>query len=158
VGQPTWRQIAPASGTLGVPSAQGKRWTLALDYLPPQKLIRIVADDSVTIELAQGARSGPDGDPALTFDSGGSTLPVAHAPRGALIGRIGGSTADMSQPKASEAATIPSAAMIFFAAGRDCIFRIPAGVEGGLFLSVNETAERIGHVAGAFTVTIYEAV
>ncbi|WP_428671111.1 hypothetical protein [Reyranella sp.] len=82
----------------------------------------------------------------------GTTL-VPSAPRGALIARIGGSTADQG-PDPSETAP----ARIVFAIGRKCVFTVPEKPTGSLFLGVNDDPSRMADVSGAILVDIYEAI
>jgi hypothetical protein len=86
-----------------------------------------------------------------TFSPTGSPI-VASAPFGALIARIGGSTADTGP----DVATTPS--RIFFSAGRQCVFVVPATPAGSLFLGINDDPARMIGVTGSLLVNIYEAV
>jgi len=79
---------------------------------------------------------GPSAAPPVTPQgtTTGTQL-VSSAPRGALIARIGGSTAD----QVADAATTPPARVIF-SIGRKCVFMVPDKPAGSLFLGVNESA------------------
>jgi hypothetical protein len=102
-----------------------------------------VADCSADGDFAATARG------AAPFSG---TLPVASAPPGALIARLGGSTADQTP----DSATPPS--RIVFAIGRRCVFTVPAAPTGSLFLGVNDDPSRMAAVTGRLVVNIFEAL
>jgi hypothetical protein len=79
-------------------------------------------------------------------------LPVGAAPRGALIARIGGSTADQGADSASPPARI------VFSIGRKCIFTVPTAPAGSLFLGVNDAPAHMAEVTGQLFVNIFEAL
>lgn len=85
---------APPAGPASAappPFAVTGLWLRVVDLLPAKRLIRIVASGSWS-DLRGGTAVGPDGylDLSLTAEH----LIYADAPLGALIGKIGGSTAD----------------------------------------------------------------
>ncbi len=157
--QPAWRLIVEKKQ---IPDPQNAQWTQVLDYANPTKLLKIVVvnqngePDPTKTWQPKGFPAGgcsADGDyenkqsPQIT----GSPLLVS-APRGALIGRIGGSTADQSV----DASTNPS--RIIFAVGRFCVLAVPTAPVGALFLAVNDSPERMGGVTQNLSVNIYEAL
>jgi hypothetical protein len=145
MGQPSWRRIAPAAGGhLMVPEAAGILWTRALDYLIPGKLIRITVISPVPSWRPEGLTCGPDGDPAAAK----ADLPVSGAARGALVGRIGGSTADLTSDNR----------MLLFSVGRVCVLKVPDEKHGGLFLGVNDKPELAINLQGSLEVAIDEAI
>src|SRR5580700_5313684 len=159
MAQPMWRKIVPE---LAVPEA-GKQWKLALEMLTVGRIMKVevvVAPTRVPPELGEwipqefAAACSADGD----FDgTARGTRPtgtplVASTPLGALIARIGGSTADQTV----DTAQTPS--RLIFAIGRKCIFTVPASPVGSLFLGVNDDPIRMAGVNGRLLVDIYEAV
>jgi len=212
MAQPSWRQIKRVM----VPERDGSLWTPALDYITPGKLYRIVvearlfgpaADSDPPAASDPGApppASAPappatdqhwtpesgtectaDGDPALQR-SGSLTLDSC-AP-GALIAKIGGSTADLKPDKDR---------LLLFSVGRHCVFSVPvapvqasapvavqpaqtwpapapvasqpaqtgpvpAPVDpskvGSLYLGMNDTKDTRKNVKGQLEVTIFEAL
>src|SRR5215475_3664600 len=91
MGQPTWRQAR----TLNVPEQGGLQWTLGLDFVTPGKLIKIQVEVNTTWTPEGFALPcGADGDSSGAIQR--DNLMVPNAPIGALIGRIGGSTADQT--------------------------------------------------------------
>jgi len=156
--QPVWRKIA---SEVVVPEA-GKQWKLALDYLVAGKIMML----EVVIDAARGVPGtwtphgftgacSPDGDfdGTLRGDEARAGTPlVASAPIGALVARIGGSTADQTLDSGT---TLPR---IAFAVGRKCVFSVPTTAAGSLFLGVNDDPSRMALVAGELRVSIYEAI
>ena len=101
-------------------------WLLAVEDLDGLGVLRIRAEAAWSLRgMFDCGADGTAGTPAPL----GQRL-VASAALAALVGRIGGSTADLPQPAA--AASVP------FAVGSYCEIAIPAGgAAGPLFLSVN---------------------
>jgi hypothetical protein len=78
---------------------------------------------------------------------------LAGAPSGCLIGRLGGSSVDMT----ADSGTSPS--RIIFSVGRLCVLVVPDSVKGGaLFLGANDTADGMASVMGQLEVNVYEAL
>lgn len=145
MGQPTWRPVR----TLDVPEQAGLQWTPVLDLVTPGKILKV--------EVAVNATWTPDGFTApcgADGDSSGSiqrdNLMVPNAPLGALIGRIGGSTADQTADVNRN--------MLLFSVGRFCVLQIPDTAKGSLFLGVNDRAVCMSRVQGQLSVTISEAL
>jgi hypothetical protein len=130
-----WRPIV----TLKVPEVKTV-WTPALDYLVPNRLYRILVKDGKATWTLHGSKSdcGPDGLHVLPRT--GDPI-CASSPYGALIGKIGGGTAD-------KLGTI-------FSIGRYCVYRITDPVKPGpLYLGVNDQYESMTEVAGQIEVAI----
>ncbi len=170
--QPVWRKIVTE---LQVPKTENLLWTMALEYLTPGKIMKIevVVDAARTVERAgnQVAISGnwtpagfhaacaADGDMAGTAreQPAAGSLPVTAASPGALIARIGGSTADLG------ADTPPppppgTSARIVFSVGRMCVFTVPTNPTGSLFLGINIDPNRMTGTTGFQVVNMYEAL
>jgi hypothetical protein len=92
----------------------------------------------------------PVASPTAALTAGTPLVP--SAPRGALIARIGGSTAD----QVADTATPP--ARVVFSIGRKCVFTVPDKPAGSLFLGVNDDPSRMADVSGVLAVDIYEAI
>lgn len=159
--QPVWRKIISEKA---IPEAQGIPWTLVMESPTPGKLMKI----EVLVDLARnpptaGTWTPQDFANACTADgditgvalgarqSPGTPL-IASAPIGALIGRIGGSTADQTLDNGTPPARIG------FAVGRICILSVPDKPVGALFLGVNDAATRMAGLTGSLVVNIYEAI
>jgi len=160
VPQPVWRKIV---SEVAVPEP-GKQWKLALDYLTAGRImmLEVLIDPTRnppvpgtwTPDGFSGACS-PDGDFAGTLHgdrSNSGALLVPSAPPGALIARIGGSTADQTL----DTGATPS--RIMFSVGRKCVFSVPSTPTGSLLLGVNDDPSRMALVTGQLLVNIYEAV
>jgi hypothetical protein len=156
--QPVWRIIA---SELVVPEPH-KQWKLALEYLTAGKVLMLeVVEDTARNIVAEWTPAGftapcsPDGDFEARLRGAASISgnpPVASAPLGALIARIGGSTADQNQ----DTGTAP--ARVAFSIGRKCVFTVPTSPTGSLFLGVNDDPSRMAQVTGQLRVNIFEAV
>jgi hypothetical protein len=161
MAQPIWRKIV---SELSVPEPQ-KQWKLALDAVTVGKLMMIevvIAPGRNPPETGSWtpqdfvAACSADGD--LSGEARGATTPtgtplVSSAPLGALIARIGGSTADQTLDTST---TTPS--RIVFSVGCRCVFTVPNSPTGSLYLGVNDDPSRMAHVAGHLLVNIHEAV
>lgn len=144
---PRWSGVC----TMNVPGNEQVSWVPALDYLTAGRLYRIHVpqeenkEQRWTPEGSSGCTA--DGDPDLTRV--GVELPMPNVAVGALIGRIGGSTADMAADKDR---------MLIFAIGRYCVFQAPqAPTIGALFLGSNESRSSIVRFDGSLNVTIEQA-
>jgi hypothetical protein len=156
--QPAWRLIVQ---NRPIPDPQAVSWTPILDYAPPGKLLKIVVVEDPNANPPVIGKWRPkdfpadgcsaDGDYENKQSTTGTPL-VASAPRGALIGRIGGSTADQTP----DANTAPN--RILFAVGRYCVLMVPQSPAGALFLGVNDSPDRMGNVANNLYVNIYEGL
>jgi hypothetical protein len=88
-----------------------------------------------------------DGNPALSRNGG---LVIDGCAPGALIGKIGGSTADLKPDKDK---------VILFSVGRHCVFSVTeAAKTGALYLGINDGREGLTGVQGQLEVTICEAL
>ena len=87
-------------------------------------------------------RCTADGETALD-----RTVLLPAAPAGALIAKIGGSSADTTVDK------IP-----LFAVGRHCVFTVEAGKAGTLYLGVNDAVGSMARLTGSLTVRLWEAL
>jgi len=165
--QPVWRQVAQAEVPSPTkPPEEKSRWVLALELAPAGKTMKIeVTGDKDGNKRTWTPKSfstacSADGDIAGAQKADpqpSSAMPVAGAPRGALIGRIGGSTAD-NFPPASQGNPVPPAPYVLFPVGRKCVIAVPATLVGSLFLGVNDEQAQMAEVQGSLLVTIYEAV
>jgi hypothetical protein len=147
---PTWREIAK----IDVPAEPGVVWTPALDYVTPGKLYLIKVDPDANGNAQKwspesGEPCTADGDASLTQSTTAAPLPGCSL--GALIARIGGSTADMPGDKEK---------LLLFSAGRHCVFLQPADTakSGALYLGVNDASSSAAKLKGKLVVHIYSAL
>jgi hypothetical protein len=68
---------------------------------------------------------------------------------GALLAKIGGSTADLKPEKDK---------VVLFAVGRHCVFTVEATKAGTLYLGVNDTLDCLVRVRGQLEITLPEAL
>jgi hypothetical protein len=109
-------------------------WTLAEDYiLGPIKLkIEVVNPDAVWQSFAEtSCKAG-----GSIRNDAAALLPVA--PIGALIGKLGGSTADLPVAIGSTAPTMPPGVRLF-AVGTFAVIEVAKTDSGPLFLTMNDT-------------------
>jgi hypothetical protein len=144
-------------------AAGGSFWTLAQEFVPGSRLlrIRVVAKDHDGNNVpalwrhSRDVAFGPDGDPVVTERTCGPDGDPAVRERtgmlctgaacGALIGKIGGSTGDI--PDSAGGSSGPYAGKKVFAVGKECILSLTAATDGGpLFLTMNDKPEAFpGH-------------
>jgi hypothetical protein len=160
MAQPMWRKIVHE---LEVPEP-GKQWKVALDFVTVGKLMKVeVVVDVARTPPQPGTWTPPGFADACSTDGdlsgmarGTTPLPgaplLSSAPPGALIARIGGSTADQTL----DTSTPPS--RLVFSIGRMCVFVVPSAPTGSLFLGVNDEPSRMAAVTGGILVNIYEAI
>jgi hypothetical protein len=153
MGQPTWREITKVKVGEGT-----GLWTRVLDYVAPNKLYRIeVAPVSPPLTATEpglqewtpesGKKCTADGDPTL---SRSEPLVLDTSAVGALIAKVGGSTADVKPDKEK---------LLVFSVGRHCVFSVAdAAKTGSLYLGINDAAASRQSVKGLLEVTIYEAL
>lgn len=174
MGQPTWRDVK----TVSVPERTGAIWTPVLDYLTPGRLYRLKVEPRPPAPQQAAPVGGEQGGPGqpgaqqpapveqtwtpesapapCTADGDTSGLarkdPVALSDVrvGALIARIGGSTADHTGDKEKT---------VVFAVGRHCVFQAPEAPRvGSLYLSINDTTSSAARIDGQLEVKISEAL
>jgi hypothetical protein len=137
----TWQELAKNVQVQAKPEGL---WTPAVEYVGDKKLLKIeVRDTKAHWEYADGKSCGPDGDTKAQFKVG--TLLLENAPVGALIGKVGGSTAGSADGKV-------------FVVGRFCIIRLDDKIEGPLFLTINDTSNGFHDNRHALAVTVSEAL
>jgi len=126
--------------TVEIPARPVAIWTKVLDYVPQNTVLKLEAAEKW--EYAEGAMCGPDGvvAPKLKIDPLSNVAPV-----GALIGRIGGSTAAISGGDNSGV----------FAVGSFAVVNVQTA--GPLFLTINLAPSQYAPTADKIKVTIYES-
>lgn len=140
--QKSWSQVT----TIDVSPDNGP-WVLAIDYVPSGTLLKFECKDaekkSWKYAVNPEVTSGPDGNIAGKVATG-ETLPLATAPIGSLIAKIGGSTA-------SSEGTI-------FSVGSFAVHLWAAAESGPLYLGMNvPVASQPKQTKTAISVTISEA-
>lgn len=133
-------------------------WTLALEYVAGSRLLRtqIVAADAnqaaveVTWFVKPRENCGADG---IVRNPAKTGLLCAGAPYGALVGKLGGSTADVPDPTPALAAT-PYGSKRVFAIGSRSVINLGATDGAPLFLTMNDSPEDFHYHEGALHVLI----
>jgi hypothetical protein len=117
-------EIAPQA-----PESRREPWLVALDQMPDGTHLKIQAEGEWSMGDGQYASCGPDGLAGMAIPA--DRLLAADVPFGALLGRIGGSTATLTAVSASAGETKP------FAVGTTCIIAIPDKAVGPLLVGFN---------------------
>jgi len=140
--QPDWTKLTEVE----VPAKPEGLWTLAYAFVEgPRKLRITVPDEAATWNWNATSACGADGHPGEGYTSNHL---CASAPTGALIGKVGGSTAEK-----------PEAARVF-AVGRHCILTLKEkdkDAGGPLYLTMNDTVNGFRDHSGCIKVLIEEA-
>ena len=131
------------SVTVDVRARPNGVWTLVEELFDAGTVLVISAsnDQCWSYADAVSAQCGPDGDPHALLSREKCIFP--DAPVGALIGKIGGSTAG------DKVGTM-------FVAGSFCVFRVPDG-GGPLFLTINDESGGLENNSGTLKVTVATA-
>ncbi|HYM75664.1 MAG TPA: hypothetical protein VE377_06765 [Candidatus Dormibacteraeota bacterium] len=133
-------------------------WSVVTDYVPGSRLLRFSLLDKdpqnqpvpLSWNPAEGVRCGADG---IGIAPGKSGLLTGGALYGALIAKIGGSSADI--PDASQP-TSPYGSKRVFGVGSHCVISLASTEGGPLFLTMNDNPEGFVNHAGALHVLIEE--
>lgn len=152
--EPSWKVVK----AVRVEAKPTGYWNLVIGYLPGSRLLRfsLLARDehghplSTAWNPAPTVSCGADGTNVTPAKSG---LLSGGASYGALIGKIGGSSADIpdtSQP------TTPYGGKRVFAVGSQCVISLGATEGGPLFLTMNDNPEGFSNHSGALHVQIEE--
>jgi hypothetical protein len=157
MAKPAWQSIVTH---LKVPGANGVSWTVALELVTPGTLLKIEVDPASAAWKPDGFTSTCTADGDVDGKARGLLSPpaplLASAAVGALIARIGGSTADMTLDIGPPPPTSP--ARLVFSVGRHCVFSVPTAPIGGLFLGINDSGARMAAIIGSLSVNIFEAL
>jgi len=130
-----WTQITL---DLKVPEDNGVKsiaspWLLALAVIDDCDHLRIEADGEWQLLPGLDVKCGPDGRGDIPIADTGLILPAC--PPGALIGKIGGSSAAIEQrPDDADAAAVLPA---LFAIGKTCMVPLEKMPHGPLFIGIN---------------------
>ncbi|HEV2416890.1 MAG TPA: hypothetical protein VGX94_03735 [Terriglobia bacterium] len=170
--QPLWRSIVTDFEVSAKP--QGI-WTKILDYVGPSRKLRLratgtwtwqeaapapsgspqpvtkpanaidavkAAASSAAVSIGHFGQCGPDGDIYVTAPADALLADVLP---GALIGKIGGSSAAVKNSGA-------------FVVGSDCVLEVDANTKGPLYLTINDSCVGMHDNSGTIRVSIWEAL
>jgi hypothetical protein len=130
----TWTAVKDG---IVVPARPQGIWTWVFDFVRGPALIRVEANGSWS--YSGGRRCGPDGD--LNALLGADHMILAEAPVGALLVKVGGSTAGVGDGHVR-------------VAGSAALVQIDATVAGPIFLTINDEPSGLLDNAGDLTVKI----
>jgi hypothetical protein len=137
----TWQPVTLLTDT--IPAHPDSLWTPVLEYVEGPIKLKFVATGTWE-PVKGGSPCSPDGDAA---SPGVDDALSKAAPIGALIAKVGGSTADrLDADKGS-----------VFAVGSFCVIALSADQKGALFLTMNDRVNWFHHHAGTVSVKLFEA-
>jgi hypothetical protein len=139
------RTVAAATITVSVRARPHGIWTPAKTLYRGSVWLEISVpgDQAWSYADAETARCGADGDPTALLSP--ARCLVATAPVGALIGKIGGSSAGIASDGPA------------FVVGRYCVVQVPEK-GGSLYLTINDESAGFENNAGSIEVEIREIV
>jgi hypothetical protein len=137
---PVWNSLKPT--TADVPAKGPGLWTQICEYVEGPVRLKVKATGKW--KYRDGRECGPDGDISLGFSQ---DMLLPSAPRGALIAKIGGSTADKPDP----------AKQMVFAVGSECVVSLETTNKGGLFLTMNDEVSQFAGHDGSLAIEIWES-
>jgi hypothetical protein len=165
MAKPAWRDVT----TCPVSAGPNALWTLAVDHVDSGRLLKLTVPEVPAVakpgapppaegatvpqmwQPSKGESVNADGFPVVKTRPG---LLLASAPRGALIGKIGGGTADVPQPAGTE--DLNASQPKLFAVGSHCVIEV--GTKGGpLYLAMNDDLENFTQHEGTLNVKIEES-
>jgi hypothetical protein len=161
--QPVWR---PLITNVEVPAKPEGLWTQILDYVGPSRKLRFKASGtwawqdpsaaaptpgasassgnarSGVVSADEKRECGPDGDPWMppSVDALSQDALI-----GALIGKIGGSSAVIKNTSA-------------FVVGSYCVVEVTDTTKGPLYLTINDVPGGMANNSGTLSVSIWEAL
>jgi len=150
--EPTWAPLK----TFKLEAGPDVLWGLVTDYVPGSRLLRFTLVDQdaqknplpTTWSPAKGMDCGANGTIVTPSKSG---LLSGGALYGALIGKLGGSAADV--PDSSQP-TAPYGNKRVFTVGSHCVISVGPTEGGPLFLTMNDNPEGFRNHSGALHVLI----
>jgi hypothetical protein len=116
-----WKPLVLVEST--IPSKPDGLWTLVFEYIEGPTRLKFKATGKWC--YAKDRECGPDGDRNLGFPQ---EVLVPGAPLGALVCKIGGSTAD--KPDAAK--------QTVFTVGSECVVSLDEKVKGIMFVTMND--------------------
>jgi hypothetical protein len=162
---PSWKPLAKVK----VSAQPEGLWNKIIPYVCGPRLLQLTAVDSddkgnqvsKCWELSKAEECNPDGaldDPKQQQPAEQKPQPllVSIAPRGALVGKVGGSTADL--PDTSPAATTtPYPGSKVFVSGSYAVIALAGNESGPLFLTMNDSPSGFRAHSGEIWVLVEEA-
>ena len=130
-----WSQVFQVD----VPAKPSGLWTLVAEYVRGPALIKVEAPADGLWNYSEASGCVADGDLLSLVSSQGCLL--RGAPVGALIAKVGGSTAGTTDGT-------------MFLAGRSCIYEVNKDTRGPLYLSINDEPTGMVNNSGRLRVTV----
>jgi hypothetical protein len=151
---PHWTQL----GVFEVAAKPDAFWTLAVEYVPPSRLLRfqVIGEDKDGNPVPKEWQVGlqPVGANGLISNNARTPLLSAACYQGALIGKLGGSCADV--PDTAQTASPWGTKRVFTIGSFGLIF-VAAADAGPLYMTINDEPKNLADNAGSLWVQIDEA-
>ena len=152
--EPSWQKIK----LLKLEATPSPLWYLASDYVAGSRLLRITvvnhdennANVATTWSPIGGTNCGPEG---VTTSAAKSGLLTGGALYGALIGKLGGSSADV--PDASSPTAAYGTKRVF-AVGSHCVISLANADTGPLFFTMNDAPSGFAQHSGILYILVEE--
>jgi hypothetical protein len=136
-----------------VPAKSDTLWTLAIPYVAGPVKVLIRADSAAKWKCGSH-ECGPGG----TLE-GSVNMLLVTAPRGALIGKLGGSDSDCPAfAREADPPPTPATTPRVFSVGTYCIIDVKASESGPLFLTMNDGVADFKNHAGEIEVLTSTAI
>jgi len=154
-------QDSKNAGVVRVESKPDGFWNMIIPYVSGPRLLRFAVCDKddkghtapKRWHVSKNEEIGADGKPAGKTTTG---ILVTTAARGALVGKIGGSSADLPD-SATGSTVVPYAGKKVFAVGSSAVISLAAADSGPLFLTMNDGPDGFENHSGALWVLIEES-
>lgn len=151
---PAWQKVE----LIKLIATDAPLWTLVRSYVSGSRLLRFTVVDKDANKAPVATKwfpvdktdCGPDG---LATTTAKSALLSNGALYGALIGKLGGSSADIPD---SSAIGSPYGTRRVFAIGSHCVISVASADAGPLFLTMNDTPSGFAGHSGALYVLLEE--
>lgn len=151
--EPNWRKPKEPNTFQIKAKPEDGLWTKVLDFVAGPRKLRFTASGDWT--YASGKDCNPGGTRTVALSAFIPSTPV-----GALICKIGGSSADGPPVSSATAMTTPSpvAAPLIFTVGNFCTIEIADGTKGALFATMNDQLGAFDQHDKEITLVVEEAL
>jgi hypothetical protein len=137
--EPQWTPLKLETNK--VPARPRGMWTAVYEYVSGTSILRFKAKGDWA--YAKDRKCGPDGVRGLGLPQ---DVLVPGTPLGALVGKIGGSSADKPDPAKQQV----------FAVGSECVVGLDGKFSGTLFLTMNDEPTQFASHDGEIEIEISE--
>jgi hypothetical protein len=155
--KPSWQAV---SGMVKVESKPPGFWTTAIPFVSGPRLLRLTVqptdDKGSNVPVIWRSAAGECGADGLKGAANTGML-LTNTSAGALIGKIGGSTADLPDAQGQAGASTAYSGRKVFPVGSYAVIALADTDSGPLFLTMNDAPDGFATHSGALWVLIEEA-